>query len=138
MGKGMLWRVQSYGGVMNIMAEDAQPFESNDGDPHDQITRLETQLEELAESMARCRKIKLMSQIAIAGGGIWMLAVAIGLIALTPIAMMAAISAVIGGTVMYGSNTTTSREVEVAIKDAEARRAELIGRLELRVVGEVE
>ncbi|HMA73821.1 MAG TPA: hypothetical protein VKP67_20410 [Xanthobacteraceae bacterium] len=123
---------------MNIMAEDAQPFESDDEDPHDQIAQLETQLEELAESMARCRKIKLMSQVSIAGGGTWMLAVAIGLIALTPIAMMAAISAVIGGTVMYGSNTTTSRELDAAMKDAEVRRAELIGRLQLRVVGELE
>ena len=123
---------------MNIGAEDAPPSEIEDGDPRDQIARLESQLEELAEALARCRKIKLISQIAIAGGGIWLLAVTIGVIGFDPMAMMAAISGVIGGTVMYGSNTTTSREIDAAMKEAEALRAELIGRLELRVVGEEE
>jgi len=123
---------------MNIGAENAQPFEIEGDDPRDQIARLEVKVEELAEAVARCRKIKLISQIAIAGGGIWMLAVAIGIIGFDPIAMMAAISGVIGGTVMYGSNSTTSREVDAAMKDAEALRAKLIGGLELRVVGEGE
>ena len=121
---------------MNIEAEDAPPSEIEDGDPRDQIARLESRLEELAEALARCRKIKLISQIAIAGGGIWLLAVTIGVIGFDPMAMMAAISGVIGGTVMYGSNTTTSREIDAAMKEAEARRAALIGGLELRVVGE--
>ena len=123
---------------MNIGAENAPPSEIEDSDPRDQIARLESRLEELAEALARCRKIKLISQIAIAGGGIWLLAVTIGVIGFDPMAMMAAISGVIGGTVMYGSNTTTSREIDAAMKEAEALRAELIGRLELRVVGEEE
>jgi hypothetical protein len=123
---------------MNIGAENAQPSETEDGDSRDQIARLESRLEELDEALARCRKIKLMSQIAIAGGGIWLLAVTIGVIGFNSIGMMAAISGVIGGTVMYGSNTTTSREIDAAMRDAEARRAALIGSLDLRVVGEWE
>lgn len=121
---------------VNIGAENAQPFATDDGDPRDQIARLESRLEELAESLVRCRKISLTSRIAIAGGGVWLAAMTIGIIGFDPIAMMGAIAAVIGGTVMYGSNTTTSREIEAAMTDAEARRAELIGALELRVVGE--
>ena len=123
---------------MNIGAEDAPPSEIEDGDPRDQIARLESRLEELAEALARCRKIKLISQIAIAGGGIWLLAVTIGVVGFDPMAMMAAISGVIGGTVMYGSNTTTSREIDAAMAEAEVRRTKLIGGLELRVVGERE
>jgi hypothetical protein len=123
---------------VNIGAENAQSSEIEDGDPRDQIARLESRLEELAEALARCRKIKLISQIAIAGGGIWLLAVMIGVIGFDPMAMMAAISAVIGGTVMYGSNTTTSREIDAAMNEAEVRRTKLIGGLELRVVGERE
>jgi len=123
---------------VNIGAEDAPPSEIEDGDPRDQIARLESRLEELAEALARCRKIKLISQIAIAGGGIWLLAVTIGVIGFDPMAMVAAISGVIGGTVMYGSNTTTSREIDAAMAEAEVRRTKLIGGLELRVVGERE
>jgi hypothetical protein len=121
---------------VNIGGENPQSSEIEDGDPRDQIARLESRLEELTEALARCRKIKLISQIAIAGGGIWLLALTIGVIGFDPMAMMAAISGVIGGIVMYGSNTTTSREIDAAMKEAEARRTKLIGGLELRVVGE--
>jgi hypothetical protein len=123
---------------MNFGAETAQPPEIEDGDPRDQIARLESRLDELADALARCRKIKLISQIAIAGGGMWLVAVTIGVIGFNSIGMMAAISGVIGGTVMYGSNTTTSREIDAAMRDAEARRTALIGGLDLRVVGEWE
>jgi hypothetical protein len=121
---------------MNIEADEALRLGAEEGGPREEIARLELRIEELADAMARCRKIKLISQIAIAGGGIWLLAATIGLIEFKPIAMVAAISGVIGGTVMYGSNTTTSREVDAAVKEAEVLRAELIGRLDLRVVGE--
>jgi hypothetical protein len=121
---------------VDTWAENVRQLEIEDGDPRDQISRLEARLEELAEARERCRKIKLVSQIAIAAGGIWMLAVAIGIIGFDAVAMLAAISGVIGGTVMYGSNTTTAQQVDDAMKNAEALRAELIGRLDLRVVGE--
>jgi hypothetical protein len=122
--------------IVNIEADDEEQFEVDDADPRDQIARLEARLEKLADAMARCRKIKLISQVAIAGGAIWMAAATIGIIGFDPVAMMAAIAAVIGGTVMYGSNTTTSQEIDAAIKDAEADRAALISGLKLRVVGE--
>ncbi len=122
--------------IVNVATDDGPPPETGDGDPRDQIARLEQRLEELADALARCRKIRLISQIAITAGGIWMLAVTIGVLGFDPLAMMAAISGVIGGTVMYGSNRTTWRELDAAMNDAEAKRAALIGRLELRVVGE--
>ena len=118
-GKGAL-------GIMNIGANGALPVEADDGDPADQIARLESRLDELADAMARCRKIRLISQIAIVAGGIWLLAAAIGIIGFDPMGLMAAIAGVIGGTVMYGSNTTTSRQVDAAIEKAEAMRAALI------------
>jgi hypothetical protein len=111
---------------MNIGANGALQFEANDGDPADEIARLEARLDELADAMARCRKIRLISQIAIAAGGIWLLAAAIGVIGFDPMGLMAAIAGVIGGIVMYGSNTTTSRQVDAAIEKAEAMRAALI------------
>jgi hypothetical protein len=52
--------------------------------------------------------------------------------------MIGAISAVIGGTVVLGSNTSTSKQATAAIKAAEACRAELIGKIDLRLIGEAE
>jgi hypothetical protein len=112
--------------IMNIGANGARPFEIDDGNPADEIARLEARLDELADAMARCWKIRLISQIAIAAGGIWLLAAAVGIIGFDPIGLMAAIAGVIGGTVMYGSNTTTSLQVDAAIEKAEAMRAALI------------
>ena len=109
-----------------------------DGDVRDQILRLEAEIEELTEVMDSCRKVILASKVAMAAGGIWLLAFTLGAIGFDPMAMIGAISAVIGGTVVFGSNTSTSKQAAVAIKAAEAVRAELIGKIDLRLVGEAE
>jgi hypothetical protein len=109
-----------------------------DGDPRAQILRLEADIEELTEVVERCGKIILISKVAIAAGAIWLLALTLGAIRFDPVAMIGAIAVVIGGTVIFGSNTSTSRQTAVAIKAAEGHRAELIGKINLRVVGEIE
>jgi hypothetical protein len=48
--------------------------------------------------------------------------VTLGAIRFDPMAMIGAISAVIGGTVVFGSNTSTLKQAAVAIKTAEALR----------------
>jgi hypothetical protein len=133
-GKAAHKRQQQRRIFMNIEANDALSFDA--GDARQEIARLETRLDEIADALARCRKFKLASQIAMAGGGLWLLAVTIGVISFDPAAMLTAIAGVIGGTVMYGSNTTTAQELEVEMKGAEAKRAALIAALDLRVVGE--
>jgi hypothetical protein len=109
-----------------------------DGDLRDQILRLEAHIEELTGVIERCRKITLVAKVAIAAGGIWLLASMLGAIRFDPVAMIGAIGVVIGGTVVFGSNTSTSQQTAVAIKAAEGLRAELIGKINLRVVGEAE
>lgn len=121
---------------MNIEAKDAPSFDADAGNPRDEIARLESRLDELADSLARCWKFKLISQIAIAGGGVWLLGAILGIFGFDPVALMTAIAGVIGGTVLYGSNNTTVLELEAEMKEAEAKRARLIGTLDLRVVGE--
>jgi hypothetical protein len=66
------------------------------------------------------------------------LAFTFGAIRFDSVAMIGAISAVIGGTVVFGSNTSTSKQGAADIKAAEARRAKLIGKINLRLVGEAE
>jgi hypothetical protein len=115
--------------------DEGQSILDEDEDPRAEIARLETCIEELSEALERCRKIKLFSQLAIAGGAIWMAGATLGILGFDPVGMIAAIAAVIGGIVGFGSNTTTTKEAAGAMKAAEARRAELISALQLRVVG---
>jgi hypothetical protein len=121
---------------MDIEADEALLSGTGNGDPRNEIARLEARLDEITEALARCRKFRLAAQIAMAGGGVWLVAAIIGLIGFDPVAMMAAIAGVIGGVVMYGSNNTTAEELTAEMKDAEGKRAALIGVLDLRVVGE--
>jgi hypothetical protein len=51
-----------------------------DDDLHDQIERLESDIERLAESLDRCRKAMLFSKVVIAAGVIWILAYLLGAI----------------------------------------------------------
>jgi len=117
---------------MSLKTDEAQP--PGDGDSHDEIARLEARIEGLSEQLARCRKFRLASQTAMALGGTWFIAVLAGLVSFDPVALMLALAAVIGGTVMYGSNSTTTAECESEMKETEAKRAALIGSLRLRVV----
>jgi hypothetical protein len=105
-----------------------------DGGLHDQISRLEAQIDGLAEALERCRKIALASKVAIAAGGIGIAAMTLGAVRLDPMAMIAAMTAVIGGIVVFGSNDSTAKQTLARMTDAEALRAELIGALELRIV----
>jgi hypothetical protein len=107
-----------------------------DDDPHAQILRLEDDIEELTEIVERCRKAILISKLAIAAAGICLLALMLGVIRFDPMIMIGAIAVVIGGTVVFGSNTSTSNQTEAAIKTAEGLRAELIGKINLRIVEE--
>jgi hypothetical protein len=60
----------------------------SDGDARTQILRLEDEIEELTEVLDRCRKIILISKIAVAAGGIWLLTLTIGIIRFDPVAMI--------------------------------------------------
>jgi len=108
----------------------------NDGNLREQISRLEERIEELADIIERCRKLMLFSKAAIAVGGLSIVAMMFGGIRFDPAAMIGAMAAVIGGTVLLGTNSSTSQQTMAALKAAEEQRAELIGRIDLQVVGE--
>jgi hypothetical protein len=100
----------------------------------DEIARLEIKIDDLARSLEKCRKAILVSKLAIAAGGLWAAALFAGALGPQPLSVIGAITAVIGGIVGYGSNSSTARETLAAMKAAEALRAELIGSLDLRPV----
>lgn len=107
-----------------------------DDEVRDQIAQLEARSEALTEAIERCRKFSLAAKLTIAAGAIWIVLAMLSVISYTPETTLAAIAAMIIGTVLLGSNSTTWTQTEEALQAAEAMRADLIGRIELRVVGE--
>jgi hypothetical protein len=101
----------------------------------DQISRIEEEIEGLAKTLDGCRKAMLLSKVVIAAGGIWILGYLIGAIRFDATAMTGVIAAVLGGIVVFGSNSSTSKQTATAMEAAERRRAELIDMINLRVVG---
>jgi len=100
------------------------------------IARIEARIEELAEAIERCRKFSLAAKIAIVAGALWIMLTLLLLVPYVPYLAIGALASVIGGIVLLGSNATTWRETEAAMRASEAMRADLISRLELRVVDE--
>lgn len=105
------------------------------GDLHEEISRLELRIEQLAGTIEQCRQIILLAKIAVAVGIIVMTALMLGLIVFNPVAMIGAMAVAIGGIVVFGSNTSTLKQAAADMAAAETLRAELIGRIDLRVVG---
>ena len=105
-----------------------------DANLRDQIARLEADIEQLAEGLDRCRKAMLFAKLAIAAGGILILAHFLGAIWFEPTIMIGALAAIIGGVVVLGSNSSTSKQITAALKAAEIRRAGLIDMVNPRAV----
>jgi len=106
-----------------------------DADPREEIARIEAQIEDQSDAIERCRKMVLASKLAAAGGAVLMVLLLVGIVPSNAAAMIGAMAAVIGGVVMFGSTTSTSGQLGAAVKQAEARRAELIAMINPRVVG---
>jgi hypothetical protein len=97
-------------------------------EPHDGIVRLEERIEEIAAKIESCRKFILASRIAIATGGVLLVGMLFGAIRSDFGLMAAAVSALLGGIVVWGSNT--SKEIAAA----ESERAALIDNINPRVI----
>jgi hypothetical protein len=103
-------------------------------DPREEIAELEERIEELAEALERCWKFALAAKIAMTLGALLTAATLLGILTFTPMAMLGGVAALLGGIVLYGSNASTSDELTKSLRGAEARRAALIGQLDIRLV----
>ena len=112
---------------MNLTSED---------NPSDEIARIEAELEELAEVSERCRKIILVSKAVIAGGIALLLFMILGSFGSNQVVGLGSIAVVLGGIVSLGSNVSTLQQTIAAMSAAEARRSDLISRIDLRVIGD--
>ena len=105
-------------------------------DPHDEIVRLEAEIEELAAKIDGCRKFILAGRIAIVGGGIVLIAMLFGVIRPDLTWLAGGMAAILGGIVVFGSNNSTAKEAANELAKAEAARAALIGEIDLRVIAD--
>jgi hypothetical protein len=106
------------------------------GDPHDEIVRLEARIEALSDKIESCRKFILAARIAVTVGGVLLVALLLGAIRFDLQLMMLAMAALLGGIVVWGSNGATAKEAASDLATAEANRKALIGLIDLRVVAE--
>jgi hypothetical protein len=105
-----------------------------DDDPHDEIVRLEEHIETLADRIESCRKFILAARIAIPSGIVLLLAIFSGLLQFDLLLMAIGVTALLGGIVVLGSNSTTAKQAASEMRAAEAKRAALIGSIRLRAV----
>lgn len=103
---------------------------------HDEIAQIEARIEALGASIERCGKIAVGAKIAIAAGSLWFALFVLWILPFNATAFFAAVTAVLGGVVLLGSNATTWAQTQADLQAAEALRANLIGRIKLRLVGE--
>ena len=112
----------------------AKQEELESADPHAEIVHLEEHLEELAAKIESCRKFILASRIAVAGGGLVLVAMLVGVIRSDLELMAAAVSSLLGGIVVWGSSSSTAKEATKELAAAESERAALIEYINPRVV----
>jgi hypothetical protein len=103
---------------------------------HDEIERLEAQIDEISSKLESCRKYIIVARIALVGGAILLAAILLGAISFDQRLLLVAIAALLGSIIVWGSNRSTADEAAAELAKAEADRAALIGRLHLQVVTE--
>ena len=106
----------------------------NGADPHDEIVRLEAQIDALADKLESCRKFILAGQRRRGGGEHRSRRLLFGAITFDPAIMACAAAALLGGFVAWGSNRSTANETSRRDRRGRSRRAELIGQIQLRVI----
>lgn len=104
-------------------------------DLHEQIADLETEVDDLADTAQRVRKTIAVSKGAVAFGAVLLVSLGLGVIRFEPLALVAGISAMIGGVAFYGSNRSTLDEIVSRMASLQARRNELIDALQLDAFG---
>ena len=76
--------------------------------------------------------------LILAGGAVWIVLIEFGLARFGSFNIVGAIAALLGGIVLFGSNSSTWKQTDAALAAAQARRSELIDALEMRTVDDAD
>jgi hypothetical protein len=99
----------------------------------DAFEKIDERIEALHERLSLCRRAMLVSLVAIYGGG----AVAAFVLTIagsyrTPVVVLGAITAIIGGMVWLGANSSSRAEAEAELAEAQAVKARLFDEVATR------
>ena len=106
----------------------------DEDDPREEISDLEAKIEQLAETIEHCGKLIILAKMALVFGALSLGGFMLGFLGDGPVPLVLGIIGILGGIVLLGSNMTTAETASEEMKAAEARRAELIGTMDLRIV----
>jgi hypothetical protein len=120
--------------LQGTMSDAADPGPLSEDAVREEIAQLEARIESLTDSIERCRKISLFARFVLAAGAAWIALMLLRLLPFAPFSIVGAIAAVLGGTVLVGSNGSTWNQMLASRTTAEMRRRELIDRIALDVV----
>ena len=107
-----------------------------DPTPAEQIERLEEQIAELREAIQRSRKLVAAGRACAFAGPALLIAMALGLAAVTPVRMIVGITAGLGGLVLMGSSVGSTKQLELSLKQTEDARNAAIDALEFVDLGD--
>jgi hypothetical protein len=93
--------------------------------------RLEERIEDLAAKIESCRKLILVSRIAVAGGVLLLTGMLFAVVSFDPAIMAAAVAALLGGIAVWGSNNSTAQQAAKELASVEADRSALIDAMDL-------
>jgi predicted benzoate:H+ symporter BenE len=103
-------------------------------DLHQQIADLEAEVDNLSDAAERCRKTMILAKIATGVGIILVGASLLGLMRSDPVLVVIGITATLAGISLLGSSRGSLDQITEKISAYEARRAELINRMDLHVI----
>ncbi len=99
--------------------------------PAETIERLEEEIDALAETIRRSRRLVIVGRVGAAVGVAWLAGLLFGVVAATSLALLLAIALTLGGVVLMGSSVGSTRQFERALAQAQTERNAAIDGLNL-------
>src|SRR2546423_14872018 len=93
------------------------------GDLREQISRLETDIERLSDSVERCRKIAVAAKVAIGAGCVLLASLIAGALGADALSLIVSAILIIGGVVFLGSHETAMKKTLGRLGENEQLRA---------------
>ena len=101
-----------------------------DPTPAEQIERLEAEIDELREAIRRRRRLVVAGRACAFAGAALLICLVLGLTTVTPVQMIVGIAVGLGGLVLMGSSVSSTRQLELSLKQTEDERNAAIDALE--------